>query len=264
MPFAVCEDSRIEYEVRGQGRPLVLLHGTGQTARETWQGVLRKFEARGIGRRIVLVNYSGSGNSEDDGHPLTLPGLARQVLAAADAAGLDKFDLAGHSLGACVALQAAADFPERVRKAALLAGFASAGDGRLQFQFNWWKRLALTSPADLAALFMYTCFSPAFLSRLGADKIAGAVKFMAKNGNWVGAARQIDLDLRLDLRETAAQVRPEVLLIDCLQDFVLPGRLGRELAEALPASRHAELDAGHAGAIEQPGRLVELLDEFFG
>lgn len=264
MPFAPYENSaafKVEYEVEGEGRPLVLLHGTGQTARETWLGVLRKLAGK---RKAVLVNYSGSGQTSDDGGDLTLPGLARQVIAAADAAGLDKFDLAGHSLGTCVALQTAADFPERVDKVALLAAFVSAADGRAQFQFAWWKRLALTSPADLSALFMYSCFSPAFLARLGADKIAGAVAFMAKNGNWAGAARQIDLDMRVDLRETAARVRQAVLIIDCLQDFVLPGRQGRDLAALLPSTRYAELEAGHAGAAEQPGRLVELFDEFFG
>lgn len=261
MPFAEYENCRVEYEVEGEGRPLVLLHGTGQSARETWLGVLRKLGGK---RKAVLVNYSGSGQTSDDGGDLTLPGLARQVIAAADAAGLDKFDLAGHSLGTCVALQTAADYPERVGKVALLAGFVGAADGRAQFQFGWWKRLASESPADLAALFMYSCFSPAFLARLGAEKIAGAVQFMAKNGNWAGAARQIELDMRLDLRETAPLVRQEVLIIDCMQDFILPGRQGRELAALLAHSRYAELDAGHAGAAEQPGRLVELFDEFFG
>ena len=261
MAFTLCDNYRVEYEIEGAGQPLFLLHGTSQTARETWVSVLRKL---GGTRAAVLVNYSGSGLTEDAGGDLSMPDLAGQVLSVADAAGFDEFDVAGHSLGACVTLQLAADYPKRVSKIALLAGFVSAEDPRMQFQFAWWQRLALENPRELAALLMYSCFSQQFLSRLSREKIDAAVEAVYKNGNWPGTARQVELDRRLDMREAISRIKQKALVVNCLHDFVVPPQQAAALTSLLAAATCAELESGHAGAAEQAGRLCAILNDFFG
>ncbi|MFX6819264.1 alpha/beta fold hydrolase, partial [Acinetobacter baumannii] len=89
--------------------------------------------------RVIRPNYAGSGATRDDGGPLSVAGLAGQVLAAADAAGADRFDLLGFSLGAAVAAYLAGEQPGRVRKLILLAGFVSSADTRLTTQFELWR-----------------------------------------------------------------------------------------------------------------------------
>ena len=69
------------------------------------------------GRQVITLDLRGRGAS-----PKTAPGTygwvnhAKDVLAVATRLGLDTFDLAGHSMGALVSMQAAVLAPERVRR----------------------------------------------------------------------------------------------------------------------------------------------------
>jgi len=66
-------------------------------------------------RRTVALDFRGHGESDpaDDGD-YSIPGFAADVAAAADQLGLRRFLLAGHSLGAAVAIEYAGRHPERV------------------------------------------------------------------------------------------------------------------------------------------------------
>ena len=79
----------------------MLVHGTGGAAATNWAHLMEAF-ADGR-RRVIALDLSGSGDTTDDGDPLTLDRLAAQVHAVVDAAGGRPFDLLGFSLGACVA-----------------------------------------------------------------------------------------------------------------------------------------------------------------
>jgi pimeloyl-ACP methyl ester carboxylesterase len=66
-------------------------------------------------RRAVALDLRGHGDSDpaDDGD-YSVPAFAADVAAAADQLGLRRFVLAGHSLGAAVAIEYAGRHPERV------------------------------------------------------------------------------------------------------------------------------------------------------
>ena len=69
------------------------------------------------GRQVITLDLRGRGAS-----PATAPGSygwvkhAKDVLAVATQLGIDTFDLAGHSMGALVSMQAAVLAPERVQR----------------------------------------------------------------------------------------------------------------------------------------------------
>ncbi|BAS11169.1 dihydrolipoyllysine-residue acetyltransferase component of acetoin cleaving system [Arthrobacter sp. Hiyo4] len=85
--------------------PLVLLHGTFWS--RVWLPVL---PALGTARRCIALDLPGFGLSggELDISDATVPALAGTVLAAAEALGLDSFDLAGHDIGGRIAQHIAA------------------------------------------------------------------------------------------------------------------------------------------------------------
>ncbi|MFI7585139.1 alpha/beta fold hydrolase [Kocuria sp. M1N1S27] len=88
-----------------QDRPLLLLHGTFWS--RVWQPVL---PALGRVRRCIALDLPGCGASAGELDPdhATVPALGRTVLRAADALGLDGFDLAGHDIGGGIAQHLAA------------------------------------------------------------------------------------------------------------------------------------------------------------
>src|SRR5260221_9144361 len=93
------DGARVAYRLQGHGPAVVLVNGTAALDVH-WGPVI---EELGKGRTVVSLDYSGSGDTADGGGALTLEKLARQVAGVARAAGADRFDLVGHSLGAAIA-----------------------------------------------------------------------------------------------------------------------------------------------------------------
>jgi pimeloyl-ACP methyl ester carboxylesterase len=90
----------------GEGTPLVLLHGLASNAR-IWDGVAPRLVAAGL--RAAAVDLRGHGGSEQPDHGYDFATVCRDLEAALAALGVERPVLVGHSWGANVALQYAAE-----------------------------------------------------------------------------------------------------------------------------------------------------------
>ena len=260
MPVVEAGGARVAYRVDGAGPPLVLVHGTGGSAETSWTEMIDRLAGRWT---VVRPDYAGSGETTDGGGALSLDALAAQVVAAAEHAGAVPFHLLGFSLGAVVAVKIAADYPERLRSVVPLAGMLTAADPRLQFQLRLWRHLIDTDREAMARLGLITCFSPAYVGRFDAATIEQAVASDLAANDWDGLARQVDLDMTLDVTAEAAKVAAPALVIGCRQDQILPPeRHARALAAAIPGADYAELDCGHCAPFETPEALLDLVEPF--
>jgi pimeloyl-ACP methyl ester carboxylesterase len=118
MDRAVVAGGEIEYEVRGKGEPVLLIHGShvadsffplmDQPALDDYQ--LIRYRRRG---------YAGSTSAQG---PLEdyVAGTAADAAALLDKLEIDRAHVVGHSAGGVIALQLAMDQPERVGSLALL------------------------------------------------------------------------------------------------------------------------------------------------
>jgi pimeloyl-ACP methyl ester carboxylesterase len=114
----------------GTGEPVVLLHGLASTHR-WWDLVARRLP----GYRVVRFDHRGHGCSGAPPDGYDLAHLATDVLAVLDRLDIARAVLAGHSLGAAVALRLAATHPERVAALACVEG--GVYDPRLMFGPTW-------------------------------------------------------------------------------------------------------------------------------
>src|SRR5229473_1390975 len=144
-------------------------------------------------RTVISLDHSGSGDTTDDGSPLCLRKLARQVREVAGAAGADRFDLVGHSLGAAIAIELAATSPDLVRSLIVVAGFPWGAEPRLKLQFKLWLDLLRTNRDAFLRLLLLSGLTPAFVSRVGTSTIEGMMQAYKALANWQGIARQVQL-----------------------------------------------------------------------
>ncbi|HZA83389.1 MAG TPA: alpha/beta hydrolase [Actinomycetes bacterium] len=103
----------------GSGQALALLHGLASNAR-IWDGVAPRLV--GAGLRVVALDLRGHGDSDQPGSGYDFGQVGRDLQAALAALGLDRPVLVGHSWGANVALQHAADRPGQLAGLALVDG----------------------------------------------------------------------------------------------------------------------------------------------
>ncbi|HKX08881.1 MAG TPA: alpha/beta fold hydrolase [Stellaceae bacterium] len=100
----------------GAGVPLVLIHGVGLDL-EIWEPLVPLLQPR---RRLIRYDMRGHGLGAKPPGPYRLDDFVAQLEGLAAALELDRFDLAGFSMGGMVAEAFTARFPERVRRLALL------------------------------------------------------------------------------------------------------------------------------------------------
>jgi pimeloyl-ACP methyl ester carboxylesterase len=105
---------RISYDVVGQGRPLMLLHGW--CCDRSWWTEPGYVDELRSDHRLVNVDIRGHGASDKphEAAAYTSGALTGDVFAIADAEGLDRFAIWGQSYGGWMAWMTAAAAPERV------------------------------------------------------------------------------------------------------------------------------------------------------
>jgi Predicted hydrolases or acyltransferases (alpha/beta hydrolase superfamily) len=259
MPTIDTTDAKVFYRVDGSGPGLVLVHGTGGNSETNWAQMVPALARHWT---VVRPDYSGSGRTVDGGGALSVEILAAQVVAAARAAGAAPFDLVGFSLGAAIAAVIAASHPDLVRRVVLLGAFAASDDPRQMMQFDLWRDLIRRDRRAMARFLLLTGFSPDFLSGMGDDAVETAIDLLVRDSDWDGMARQIDLDLAIDVRAHARRIGKPTLVVGGTLDHMVPPAQAREVAGLIPGAHYAEMATGHLGLLERPGMVAALIRDF--
>jgi pimeloyl-ACP methyl ester carboxylesterase len=114
MPGITNAGVKISYEVIGQGRPLILLHGW-LCDRTWWTGTGYVDDLR-RDHRLIIVDLRGHGRSDTPHEPKAYhaASFVSDMLAVADAEGLERFAIWGLSYGGWVGWMTADAAPDRV------------------------------------------------------------------------------------------------------------------------------------------------------
>ena len=225
----VVDGTPTEYRVAGEGTPLVLVHGLSGSWR-WWQPMLEPLTER---HRVYLPELPRLGRRLPAGE------LTRWFASWLDAAGLERVDLVGHSLGGLIAAELAAERPERASRLAL---GAPAGIPCGTSVFSRGARLTGTL-YDLRER----------LPTVVGDALhAGPLSLLR------GAVFASHRDLTVEL----ASIRAGTLIVWGENDRLLPPRIAAEWQRVLPRSRLVRLHCGHVPMWEAPRELASCLLAF--
>jgi pimeloyl-ACP methyl ester carboxylesterase len=108
----------VEYERRGSGSPVILSSPTWWPL-DAW--TLSGLPELSGAHDVVAFNHRGIGGSTETDDPYAVESMAGDVVALADALGLERFHLAGYAIGAAVAMCVAQRHPGRIRSLTLAA-----------------------------------------------------------------------------------------------------------------------------------------------
>jgi pimeloyl-ACP methyl ester carboxylesterase len=112
------------YEIRGQGEPLLLLHG-GLGQIEMFGPVLEMLAAK---RLVIGVDLHGHGRTQLGERAITYQDIADDMAVVLQALGYESVDVMGYSFGGGVALRLGIQHPEMVRRLVVAsAGYAQDG-----------------------------------------------------------------------------------------------------------------------------------------
>jgi pimeloyl-ACP methyl ester carboxylesterase len=129
MPqFTTAPDGvKIAYEISGEGRPVILVHGFASDRVQNWQTPGWYQTLNGGGYKVIAMDNRGHGES-DKPHDAKSYGhdtMANDVLAVMKAADVSKTLLMGYSMGGYISMALAVTHPELFEKV-VIAGVGAS------------------------------------------------------------------------------------------------------------------------------------------
>jgi len=238
--------------------PVLILGNPIGTNRDVWARQLPalsrhfrvlRYEARGHGR-------PGAQSPAPPG-PYTIADLGGDVLALADAHGIERFAYAGVSLGGMTGIWLAATAPDRVTSLAVCCAALTA----LPSPQAWHDRAALVRAegmAPLADLVIPRWFTPAFLAAEPAavQAVTAMLTATAPEG-YAGCGEAI---AALDLHPLLPSVQAPTLVLSGADDVAAPPAIGAATARAIPGAKLTVIEgAAHFAHYERPGPVTDAL-----
>lgn len=270
VSYLTARGLRLRYRITGEGRPLLLLHGIGQSL-EDWN---EQHDRLSTSRRVISLDLPGFAYSERPGPRVTLQQLAGVLPAFLDALDIrDAVDVVGNSLGGAVAMSFASTHPRRVSSLVLVdsAGFGkevtlalrllaikplgallvrpSVGSSTRMLQSIFHDQ-ALATPERIAHALSLAQLPPHAATVLDVAHDLGTI---------VGVRRA----WRDSLLRKVARLDVPVLIVWGDEDRVLPSSHVRTAIASLPrAKTHVFAETGHMPQIERPDEFASLIKAF--
>ncbi len=255
MPFVQSDGARIWWRVDGrQDAPALLMVSSLGTDHSMWDPVM---PALTQAFRVVRLDKRGHGASDVPPGDYSMEQLGRDALAVADAAGLDRFHYAGLSIGGMIGMWLLANAPQRIERAVLANTSAQMPPGAFD------ERIAAVRAGGMAAIADVTMsrwFTAPYLARRTPQMQTIRQGFLAVDPvGYVGCCAAIR---DMALVPLLPRITAPVLVIAGASDPSTPPERGREIADAIPGARYAQLPAAHLSHMEQPARFADWVVRF--
>ena len=123
--YAPVNGTKVYYEVHGEGKPLVLLHGAFMTIDLNWGQLIPALSKT---RKVIAIELQGHGHTPFSERKLNLATLAGDVEGVMNHLKVDSADVVGYSMGGSVAYQLAIQSPKKVRNLVIISStYKSSG-----------------------------------------------------------------------------------------------------------------------------------------
>ena len=245
MPVTITENTSIDYDVQGEGPPLLLVNGLG-FGRWSWFKQVPAFSRH---FRTITFDIRGERNLGNG-----VADLVDEVVALLDHLGVGKTHVFGTSLGGFVAQEIALVRPDLVDRLVLVCtSYGGRGPEAM-------------SPGALADMMGLGAFSAEAAARKALQAATGDVyrtkkpeEFekivhwrLADSPSAVSYYEQAKAGARFDLSGDVGHITSPTLVIHGSEDRYVPPANARALADAIPGATLRVLeDAGHLVFIER-------------
>src|SRR5260221_1116492 len=116
--YAPVNGIKVYYEVYGEGKPLVLLHGAFMTIEMNWGQLIPELSKT---RKVIAIELQGHGHTPFSDRKLDLATMASDVEGVMAHLKVDSADVVGYSMGGSVAYQLTIQSPKRVKRLVIIS-----------------------------------------------------------------------------------------------------------------------------------------------
>lgn len=259
-----ADGTNLAWASTGRGTPILkapnwLNHIEYEWTSPVWGDFLSEFSNR---CRLVRFDQRGNGLSDWDLDDISEDRMSDDMLAVADAAGLERFGLFGISQGAAFSMRFAAKYPDRVRFLILLGGYVRGrmkrDDSEAEHFYEASKAMVSAGWGSPSPVYRHF-FTSAYMPDATNSESATFDEMQRMSTSPENAMRIMAMNADVDARQDARAIKTPTLILHQKGDIAVPIKEGREAAREIPGAEFIELPGanhvmvrGHAG-----------FDEFF-
>lgn len=256
-------DCMINYHDRGQGDPILLIHGSGPgvTAWANWRGVIPPLAQRA---RVIAPDMLGFGYTRCPmDRPLDQDAWVAQLVGLLDALGIANVSIVGNSFGGAIALAFALQQPERVNRLVLM------GSAGLSFPLTdgldkvWGYQPSLEAMRELMKVFAWD--HSLITDDLVRMRYEASTRddVQSRFAQLFPAPRQQGIEMLAVDEQALRQLPQPTLIIHGRDDQVIPLETSERLIRLIPdAQLHVFGECGHWVQIEKSDDFTRLLVDF--
>jgi pimeloyl-ACP methyl ester carboxylesterase len=261
VAFASNQGVRLHWEESGAGEPVLLVHGLGYTL-DMWHRTVPALQPR---RRVIRFDNRGVGGSDVPEGAYSVADMADDAVAVLDAAGVERADIAGASLGGAIAQEVALRHPSRVRGLVLfctLCGGPRAVAAEPEVRETVTARGSMPPEEGIRVMNPYV-YDPGTPERRIDEDLAIRLRTYPSTQGYMG---QVQAVLQWSSYDRLPSITAPTLVIHGESDRLVPPANGRLIAERIPGARLVMIpDASHILFTDQPeavhAAMLEFLDQ---
>jgi pimeloyl-ACP methyl ester carboxylesterase len=250
--YADVNGLKMYYEVYGDGKPIVLIHGSYMNIPLNWSHIIPLLVKD---RKVIVAEMQGHGRTKDIQRVFSYEGMADDVSGLLKHLKIDSADILGYSMGGGVAFQVAVRHPGQVRRLVILSG-TYAHDG-------WWPDVEASFATFTPEMFKGTPIQKQYES-LGndparfAEYVKKVISIDLKSYDWSKDVKNIQAPIFMAIGD-ADGVRYE----HALEIFRAKGGGKMGDIHGLPKSRLAVLPGTtHIGMMKRTDWLIPMITDF--
>jgi len=263
-------DINIAYKMFGQGKPILFISGTSQT-KDAWEPTLLS-QLAATNHTVIVFDNRGIGETTVGTKPFSIEQFANDTAGLLDALQVEKADVLGASLGSFVAQELTINYPQKVDRLILHAGFCGGNETIYASGQAAETIMILSSPQVLqnmtaeqqAMILAQIMFPPEWLEEH--PEILNAVIQLAPSrsaspeiiqqqglasGTWKGSCDRL------------ANITQPTLLIVGDQDLLAPAANSIMMAQRIPNSWLVIIQGtGHGMMLQVPNEFSAIIQTF--
>ncbi|HZU14717.1 MAG TPA: alpha/beta hydrolase [Chloroflexota bacterium] len=261
MPTVEANGITLNYEIHGEGEPLLLINGLADDL-TSWGYQIPDFERHY--RTIIFDNRGIGGSSKPEGGYTTAE-MAADAKGLLDALGVPRTHVLGVSMGGMIAQEFALHYPDAVHKLVLAATCSEPSEANSRL-YTFWQHAAprLGLPEMMKEVLLW-CFTPEYFQTHPEDAQATEEALTSITQPVPAYLSQLHSIQTHNATDRLGQIKAETLVLGAPKDLIFPPVQSEQITAGIPkATVQFTESGGHAYLWEVPEEFNRAVLDFLG
>jgi len=262
VPKVRVNDIQMNYEVNGEGFPLVMIMGLGGNL-DWWDP--RMIQVLSKNFKTIMFDNRGAGRTEVSDKKYTSRLFADDTAGLMDALRISRAHILGISMGGMIAQELVLNYPEKVEKLVLCStacgGKETVWPSQETLESNM-RAGGAASPDESARMFVSICLTKEFIDK-NPDFVESMTKRILKAPISPEAfQRQTNAIMAFSSFDRLSGIKARTLVLCGKRDVLIPPENGSILAKAIPGAKLVLLERSAHALAEDAEEAISAITEF--